>query len=218
MTSKIWRTIVGSALILLLNGMAGAASETLVLDGCLDGRGNLLRAVADPGQPVLVRTLSQRGRPVIHFNANVLPSLSANARIFFYAHQCARRTLSMNTADFPEAAAHRADCIALNTLLENDQLKYQDIAGLQDELRSLGNEWKVLPGPARQVQLDNCRPNSGDVLRLPIARQPTAKQDSWNTCVRNCADQLWTCQKSSRDGSSAGCQATYDSCRSGCGN
>ena len=74
MTSKIWRTIVGSALILILNGLAGA-SETLVLEGCLDGRGNLLRAVADPAQPVLVRTVSQRGRPVIRFNADVLPTL-----------------------------------------------------------------------------------------------------------------------------------------------
>lgn len=218
MTSKIWRTIVGSALILLLNGTAGAASETLVLEGCLDGRGNLLRAVADPGQPVLVRTVIQRGRPVIRFNADVLPSLSPNARLFFYAHQCARRTTSGNAGDYPEATARQADCIALNTLLDNDQLKYQDIAGLQDELRSLGNEWKVLPGPARQVQLDNCRASSGDVLRLPIAARPSPRQDSWNTCVRTCADQLWTCQKSCRDTACTACQATYDSCRSGCGN
>lgn len=217
MTSKIWRTIAGSALILMLTGLTGlaAANETLVLEGCLDGRGNLLRAVADPGQPVLVRTVSQRGRPVIRFNAEVLPSLSTNARLFFYAHQCARRTLPGNAADYPEAAAHQADCVALNTLLDNDQLKYQDIAGLQDELRGLGNEWKVLPGPARQVQLDNCRASSGDVLRLPIARQPSPRQDAWNTCLRTCADRLWTCQHGARDGA---CQAAYDNCRGGCGN
>ena len=217
MTGRIWRTILGGALFLMLTSLAGA-TETLVLEGCLDGRGNLLRAVADPQQAVLVRTISQRGRPVIHFNPEVLPSLSANARLFFYAHQCARRTLPGNAADYPEAAAHQADCVALNTLLDNDQLKYKDIAGLQDELRSLGNEWKVLPGPARTVQLDNCRPTSGDVLRLPIASQPTAKQDSWNTCVRTCADRLWTCQKSCGSSSCATCQASYDSCRSGCGN
>lgn len=214
MTSKIWRTIVGSALILILNGLAGA-SETLVLEGCLDGRGNLLRAVADPAQPVLVRTVSQRGRPVIRFNADVLPSLSANARLFFYAHQCARRSQPGNAADYPEAAAHQADCVALNTLLDSDQLKHQDIAGLQDELRGLGNEWKVLPGPARQVQLDNCRASSGDMLRLPLPSQPSPRQDAWNACLRTCADRLWTCQHGAAGGA---CQATYDSCRGGCGN
>lgn len=214
MTSKIWRTIIGSALILLLSGLAGA-SETLVLEGCLDGRGNLLRAVADPAQSVLVRTVNQRGRPVIHVNADVLPSLSANARLFFYAHQCARRSLPGNAADYPAAAAHQADCVALNTLLDNDQLKHQDIAALQDELRGLGNEWMVLPGPARQVQLDNCRPSSGDVLRLPLPGKPSPRQDAWNACLRSCADQLWTCQHGAPGGA---CQATYDSCRSGCGN
>ena len=216
MSGNIWKLIFGGMLVALLAGQA-AAAETVVFESCSDGRGKTLRAVADTRQAVLVRTVGQGSRREIRYNPDILPQLSSNARYFLYAHQCARQALNAN-ATASTAQARQADCLALNTLLDSGLLKYGDLPGLQRELVFWGADWDVLPGPPRRIELDNCRPASGDVLRLPPAGQLSTRQIGWNTCVRVCADQLWTCQKSCAAGACDACQATYDQCKTNCGN
>lgn len=197
--------MLAGALAMALCGLAGAA-ETAILDSC-DSRGQRIPARPDSALPVLVSTVSDQGRPAIRYNPEILPRLSANARLFFYAQQCA--LLGLNAA---AGMARRADCVALNTLLDSEQLKYADLPALQAELKFSAEEWALLPGPPREIDLSNCRFSSGDVLRLPLAQPPSPRQDAWNTCVRACADQLWSCRKTP----SANCQAAYDQCRSSC--
>src|SRR5574343_555620 len=69
-----------------------------------------------------------------------------------------------------------------------------------------------------QARQANCQPTGGNVLRLPLAAQPTARQVEWNACVRACADRLWTCQKSCEAATCGTCQATYEQCKTACGN
>lgn len=206
---KISSMLLASALAVLLSGPA-AASEPMVFESC-DSRGQTVPALPDSRLAVLVTSVSEQGRPALRYNPEILPRLSSNARLFFYAHQCAR--LGLNDA---ANSAQRADCVALNTLLDGDQLKYKDLPALQAELKFSAEEWSLLPGPARQIDLSNCRASSGDVLRLPLPRQASPRQDAWNTCVRACADRLWVCRKSSREADSNNCQTDYDRCRSNC--
>lgn len=203
--NPISKGALAGALTMALSGLAGAA-EPLLIDSC-DSRGQRIAARLDGELPVLVRTVSDRGRTEIRYNPEVLPRLSANARLFFYAQQCAR--LGLGDA---AVAARRADCVALNTLLDSEQLKYADLPALQAELQFSTEEWALLPGPPREIDLSNCRASSGDVLRLPLPRQASPRQDAWNTCVRACADQLWSCRKTPADN----CQTAYDRCRSSC--
>lgn len=192
-------------LIMVLSGLAGAA-EPMIFDSC-DSRGQRIAARPDTGLPVLVRSVADQGRPEIRYNPEILPRLSSNARLFFYAQQCAR--LGLGDA---AVAARRADCVALNTLLDSEQLKYADLPALQAELQFSPEEWALLPGPPRTIDLSNCRASSGDVLRLPLPGQASPRQDAWNSCVRACADQLWSCRKTP----AGNCQSAYDQCRSNC--
>lgn len=209
MMGKIGKMLLASALAMLLSGLAVAA-EQLVFESC-DSRGRTIPARADSRLAVLVGSVSEPGRVELRYNPDLLPRLSANARLFFYAHQCARLGL-----DDAATTARRADCVALNTLLDGGQLKYRDLPALQAELTFSAEEWALLPGPARTIDLSNCRASSGDVLRLPLARQPSARQNDWNSCVRACADRLWSCRKAGREGAGDNCQAAYDQCRSNC--
>lgn len=206
---KISNLVLATTLTMALCGPASAA-EMALFDSC-ESRGKTVPARADARLPVLVRTVGEPGRLEIRYNPEILPRLSANARLFFYAHQCVR--LGTNEA---AASAQRADCVALNTLLDSDQLKYADLPALQAELQFSAEEWPLLPGPPREIDLSNCRANSGDVLRLPQARPASPRQDAWNACVRACADRLWSCRQPGREGSGDSCQATYDHCRSSC--
>lgn len=216
MTTHFWKTILAALLIGLLAGRTVAA-ETVFFDSCFDGRGKTLRGVADTRQAELVRTIGQGNRREIHYNPDILPQLSSNVRYFLYAHQCARQSLRAGTAA-STAQARQADCLALNTLLDGGLLKPEDIAGLQHDLEFSGADWDVLPGPPRRIELNNCQPTGGNVLRLPLAAQPTARQVEWNACVRACADRLWTCQKSCEAATCGTCQATYEQCKTACGN
>jgi hypothetical protein len=215
MLGHTWKAMLAGLLLALLSGQA-AATETVVFESCFDGRGKTLRGVADTRQAVLVRTVGQGGRREIHYNPDILPQLSSNARYFLYGHQCARQALNANGD--PATLARQADCIAINTLLDAGLLKYGDLPGLQRELDFSAADWALLPGPARRIELDNCRPSAGDVLRLPPATHPTARQSEWNACVRACADRLWACQKSCGRGACDACQASYDQCKAACGN
>jgi hypothetical protein len=205
MTSMTRRIILGSSFLMALIGPT-SADEQIVFERCFDGRGKTLVATVDGEQAELVRTVARGGRPEIRYNPAVLPHLSNNARLFFYAHQCARQGLGES------ASARRADCVALNVLLGNQHLRPADLPALQAELSFSGEEWVRLPGPPRQIDLSNCQPASGNVLRLPLPTQPSARQNDWNICLRHCADRLWACGKAADEH----CQAAYDQCRSAC--
>jgi len=201
--------VLNLLLLLALSGLANAA-ETAIFDSC-DNRGTSVPARPDARLEVLVRASGNRERQEIRYNPTILPRLSANARLFFYAHQCARlgRTDTAGTA-------RRADCVALNTLLDSQQIRYADLPALQAELKFSPEEWSLLPGPPREIDLSNCRTHTGDVLRLPPAGQAPAGQEAWNTCVRACADRLLACRKGSGAAADDNCQAAYDVCRRSC--
>lgn len=217
MTTKNWLATFGATLLLLSSGLTGAA-EVTTFETCMDGRGAVLSAVADTRQPTLVRTVTEHGRAVIRYNPELLPDLTLPARLFFYAHQCARHGLGDTDATMSVTRARQADCIGLNTLLAGDLLKHEDLPALQAALSFTDTEWELLPGPPRSFDLSTCRATERGVLHLPSPNQPSAQQTAWNNCVRSCADRLWACQKNCSGNACDSCLAANGQCKAACGN
>lgn len=217
MSTKNWPGRLGAALILLLSGLS-AVAEVTTFESCMDGRGGTLPAVADSRQTMLVRTVAEQGRPVIRYNPELLPALPLPARLFFYAHQCARHGLGDTDAAISVARARQADCIGLNTLLAGKLLKHEDLPALQAALSFSDAEWELLPGPPRSFDLSTCRTTERGVLHLPLADQPSAQQTAWNNCVRACADRLWTCQKHCSGNACESCLEANGQCKAACGS
>jgi hypothetical protein len=195
------------------------ATEVTVYDSCTDAAGKIVSAEIDYALPVLVRSLDDRGQATIHYNPSLLPRLKPATRLFLFARECGRGGLRANnaaTALEPSLAeARRADCLAVATLLGAGLLQRLDLAGLQGDLHFSAEEWKLLPGPAREFDFATCPRR--DVLKMPLASLPTAQQTVWNACVRSCGDHLRSCQKSCRsEACDSRCLAVYDQCEAPC--
>lgn len=207
-----------AALLALLLAAPALAEITTTFDSCSDGRGRTVSAAADPQQAVFVRSIDMSGTPAIRYNPAALPRLTPPARLFFFAHECARHVLGTAGQDPLSAAqARQADCVGLNTLLGAGLLKPEDVPALQTQLGFSEEEWSRLPGPPRNFDLAGCQAR-GNVLKLPAATPPSAQQGGWNSCVRACADRLWGCQKNCRGNDcSDACLGKHRECKAACG-
>ncbi len=210
MSRKTW----GAAMAMLLSGAAWTADVT-TFESCVDGMGKTLPAVEDTQQNMLVRTVTDNGQATIRYNPGVLPRLTFAARLFLYSNECARHGLGDSGKMISLARARLADCMAANTLVGSEALKREDLPALQAELSFSEAEWQLLPGPMRNIDITRCRPTGGGALRLPADTPPTDKQVGWNSCVRACADKLWSCQK--RGGGDSACLEAHGQCKASCG-
>ncbi len=185
------------------------SQETISYHGCTDARGRAVLSVADPASPVVAGTHVEAGRRVIRYNPALMPELSQTARLFFYAHECARHNLAL-PLDRPLSAeeAQRADCWGLDSLLRSGLLRSAaDLAALQAELRFTPEQWALLPGLPREFDLPACQAR---IAAHPRLAAPPAGQDAWNACVRVCGDALFACR-------GAGCDDEYGRCIARCG-
>lgn len=199
----------------LLLPAAAIGEEAPIFESCTDARGQRVPVQPDNALTTLIRTDHGGPRPIIRYNPEVLPELPVKVRLFFYAHQCARVGLGSATDSLAEA--RRADCIGLNALLDSGVVRYGALPALQAGLDFSEDEWRLLPGPKRTFDLSQCPRETRGRLRLPPGDAPSAGQAEWDTCVRQCADSLWQCQKACGSKACASCQEGYNRCRSGCG-
>jgi len=204
--------------VLLLGLAAGALrAETVELVSCTDAGGRVVQGLPDPSLNVLVRAGQDGGRRVIRYNTDVLPELSALARQFFFAQECARVALGLAPGvDPPPARARQADCIGAATLRTSGALdETAALRALQAELVFSEDQWAQLPGPRRAFDLAACPARTGIALPLPSA--PSEQQVAWNACIRQCGDRLLHCQGGCR-GAACGdaCLAAYDRCEAAC--
>lgn len=195
--------------LLVVSAPQAHAQDSISFHGCTDARGRAVISVADPAAPVVAGTHVEAGRQVIRYNPGLLPELSQAANLFFYAHECARHNLGL-PLDRPLSPeqAQRADCWGLDSLQRSGLLRGEaDLAALQAELNFTPEQWAVLPGPPRALDLPACQARLSARPRLAA---PPAGQDTWNTCARVCADALFVCR-------GGGCDETYGRCIAGCG-
>ncbi len=175
----------------LLTGTA--AADLPVYDQCIDSDGRAVAVEMNVASAKVVETVIDQGHPVIRYNPELLPGLSAKARTFLFARECGRLSLDRRL-DRPEtpAQARRADCLGVAAMIAS---------GLLGEAEG-GRE---LSCPARSA------------LKLPPPGLPSAQQAKWNGCVRACADPLRRCQDGCGGGKCVdGCVAVYERCEAGC--
>jgi len=202
---------------LVLVGPLHAADTTMTFDGCTDAAGRTITVEAERDQAALIQSIDSQGTPVIRYNPAALPRLSPEARLFFFAHECARHALkTTGVATLNITQARQADCLGLHTLISAGLLQREALADLQQQMVFTDAEWSLLPGPPRTIDVTNC-PTRGNVLRLPLATPPAARQIDWNACVNSCADRLWHCQKGCRGAACGNCPATHAQCHATCG-
>jgi hypothetical protein len=170
-------------------------------ESCTDSRDHVIAVETDFAQTELVRFANGQ----IRHNPRVLSHLPDAVRMFFVAHACTR-VATPDTA----AQIHRADCTAWRMLEASGELKQTGMNGLVRELVFTSEEWKLLPGPARNFDFSDCT-TRGNVLRLPLAAPPSTAQTQWNACTHACGDKLWRC------GNNDACLGSYDTCLKGCG-
>jgi hypothetical protein len=156
----------------------------------------------------------EKGRAVVRYNPALMPDLPTRARLFFFAHECARVALGQPLgAERSLQQARQADCWALATLQRSGEAD----ASLAADLAVPEADWAALPGPARTVDLAACAKPAG-ALRLPDSAPPSVTQSRQNRCVHACGDRLWQCQNRCRDEACRGqCLGHYGSCESACG-
>jgi hypothetical protein len=196
---------------------AGVRAQGVTYHGCVNAQGQSVESVADPSMSGVARAGVENGRPVIRHNAAVLPQLTAQARLFFFAHECARHALAQPLDDVATLDdAQRADCWAIGALRAS-QTFADDHAErtLEAELNLSDEAWPSLTGPPRTFNFSACA--SRGVLRLPSQTPPTEAQLRADRCVQTCGDRLWQCQKRCRDDACrVSCEAAFDHCEAGC--
>jgi hypothetical protein len=190
----------------------------ITFESCSDTAGRSVAVISDEALSKVVASDHEAQAPSIRYNPALMPRLTPAARLFFFAHECARH--AMGDADKPAlsvARAREADCLGLATLLDGGLLKREQLPGLQSELNFSESEWALLPGLPRSFDLAGCSVRG--VLKLPPATLPSEQQTTWNSCVRICADRLWACQKKCRgQDCAAACLTSHGQCESACGN
>lgn len=208
-----WLRVVLVLVAPLLIGAKATAGGDL-FDGCVDARARPVPTVIDYDLPLLALAAMEKGRAVVRYNPALMPDLPARARLFFFAHECARLALGQPLGGERSIQhARQADCWALATLQRSGEAG----ATIAAELAVGETDWTVLPGPARTVDLAACDKPSG-ALRLPDSGPPSPSQSYLNRCVHGCGDRLWQCQNRCRDQSCRGqCLGHYGACESACG-
>ncbi len=199
----------------LLTGTA--AADLPVYDQCIDSDGRAVAVEMNVASAKVVETVIDQGHPVIRYNPELLPGLSAKARTFLFARECGRLSLDRRL-DRPEtpAQARRADCLGVAAMIASGLLgEAEGGRELQSELVFAEADWERLPGPQRRFDLASCPARSA--LKLPPPGLPSAQQAKWNGCVRACADPLRRCQDGCGGGKCVdGCVAVYERCEAGC--
>lgn len=222
---RLLRSIVISFAGVLLASMlvltsASARAEGEEFGGCTDAQGRPVASVNDSSRPLLIEAVEIGGRPALRGNPSQLSRLPLNARLFFYAHECARIALGYPLAA-PRSSerARRADCWALATLQRSGVLAADDGATqLAGDLRLSDADWQALPGPRREFDFHGCSAPQG-ALRLPESAPPSDATARTDRCVQACGDRLWQCQN--RCGQTAcrsQCESAYKQCETHCAN
>jgi len=202
--------------VLLPAGGAWAGGE--LFDGCLDARGRPLAAIVDDALPQVALAAQSGGRIELRHNPARLPELSQRARMFYFAHECARIALGHPLAERSVERARQADCWALATLERSGEMAAPETRReLETELMVEDAQWAAIPGPRRVIDLAACSVRGG--LRLPSSAPPNDAQMRVDRCVQGCGDRLWQCQnRCNGEACRGGCLSGYGICEKACGN
>lgn len=148
--------------LVILISMSRPLAAQITYDGCVDFRGAPVASVLrlQLGD-VAMATYAADGSPIILYDPNVLATLSAQTRLFFYGHECGHHALAHSVRNIPLSAEQEADCFGIRVLVDRGLLSEGDLPVIQNDIsRSIG-DWSHLPGPVRAINLRRCLDRGG---------------------------------------------------------
>lgn len=200
------------AALLCLLSLPVLAQQPIQFDGCKDKLGEPVKTVIDPTLRAVAKAGVVDGKGVIRHNPEMLPRLLPETRMFVFAHECGRQLLGFAPdAELQVAQVRQADCWAVDVMQRSGMLKDKALLGvIEDDLSMAPNDWALLPGPRRVLELAACKPvpTKKGALRMDTAAPSNEK---WNACQLSCGNKLYSC------GRGASCQSSFDQCSAACG-
>ena len=156
-----------------------------VYEGCVAPSGTPVISIPGNNIPdIAMAKILADGRPAIIYNPSVLPWVSAQTRIFFYAHECAHHVLGHTLGALTHNAEQKADCWAIRMLSDNQLVNDTDISAIQLDITRFGRgDWQHVPGPIRAINLRSCLSESNGESEDSNSVQP-CKTD-YDECREN---------------------------------
>jgi hypothetical protein len=185
-------------------------AQNMSFEGCMDAKGQPVAGLADDQLPRVAQFGLADGKAVIWHNPQVLPRLLLETRLFVLAHECGRQHLGFAPGgERTLMQARQADCWAYGALKKSVLASPQILAAVEEDIGMSADDWALLPGPAREMNLASCgaAPGSAGSLKLPTG----PARDKWNVCQQGCGAKLYSC------GREAACEAAFSQCSAACG-
>ncbi|NMH15584.1 hypothetical protein GV368_00350 [Tepidiphilus sp. B18-69] len=177
---------------LSVTAWAGASEGGDPFAACTDAGGRIVAVREDPSARKIFETRVVDGEPVIVHNPKRLPELWPKARLFFFAHECARiqagflpptpRTLTQDRL---------IDCDALEWLARGGWVQGDDVPLIEQAIGALSRaQWRQVPGEPRRVELAACYQRFIESM----AEEAEGKRRDWSRCVEVCGEQMVGCR------------------------
>ena len=151
-----WRWAV--AAVFLWVALAGQGARAQEYTGCTDAKGQAVAVLEDPKARRVFETRLVGGVPVIVHNPQLLPDLWPAARLFLFAHECARIQAGyLPPAPQTVAQDRSLDCQAVEWLVRNGRVRADDIGLIEKALNGLRrSDWRYVAEEPRRVEVAAC--------------------------------------------------------------
>ena len=127
---------------------------------CNDGNGRAVTSAQAANGTIARATIDQDGRPLIQYDSRAIDGVTAQHRLFVYAHECGHHSLGHDARQpFSPAQEADADCYGVRSLMAKSGITSYDVMLLQAAMRDLGPDTaRHLPWRARMYDLEGCLP------------------------------------------------------------
>lgn len=185
-----WRWAV--AAVFLWAALAGQGARAQEYTGCTDAKGQAVAVLEDSKARRVFETRLVGGVPVIVHNPQLLPDLWPAARLFLFAHECARIQAGyLPPAPQTVAQDRSLDCQAVEWLVRNGRVRADDIGLIEKALNGLRrSDWRYVAEEPRRVEVAACYRRIVESL----AKKAEGTKRDWSRCVEVCGDQMVDCR------------------------
>jgi hypothetical protein len=188
---------LAGGLLLVVMASPGRAQPAPATITCSDAAGRTVRAVPVASGMIAKAATDSDGRPVVEYDPRPVESISAQQRLFVYAHECAHHALGHDTGTaYTPLQEQEADCHGIETLMRRAGFTSNDVMLLQTGMRELPpSTARRLPWRARAYDFEGCLPDvvsrrQGAGRAEPTANDCLVHNDAANAIVSVSRDHL----------------------------
>jgi len=185
-----WRWAV--AAVFLWAALAGQGARAQEYTGCTDAKGQAVAVLEDPKARRVFETRLVGGVPVIVHNPQLLPDLWPAARLFLFAHECARIQAGyLPPAPQTVAQDRSLDCQAVEWLVRNGRVRATtSVSSRRRSTACAAATGATWPRSRAGWKWAACYRRIVESL----AKNAEGTKRDWSRCVEVCGDQMVDCR------------------------